>query len=797
MAGAEIGETLRQIGRLFAGGAVAGLGDAALLGRFVAGRDEEAFAALVARHGPMVLAVCRGTLRDPADAEDAFQATFLALVRQARSVRTEESLGGWLYRVARRIAARANFESARRRVREQADAKTSATMEGPSADRAFPELHDEIDRLPASYRRSVVLCYLEGRTHAEAARELRCGEATVRRRLAGARERLRARLERRGVTSASALAALELARPVAVPAAWVEATVAAAAGRAVTESAARLASAAVATLTQARWTRVAAILIVGLGVTAAGVGASQRDDPPAAKPEVKDAPQAKDGPRLHWVHLVSDVRGETWANLDDGREFRKAADEVSFLESTKHELFTYKGKGPIALTKARTYLDMRDRFGRPVPPAAFDVVEDFPADAPKAAPELERKTAHVFMDYEIETIDGHRLGRIDQYVRDALGEARVEMQIWVDLDARRTIRRRRRLGIAEQHKVHREFETTFFDYPATGPADLAALGVPKDTPVVDVEKNKRSWQWADQAPEVRRVITGQADAIRRFPRDFRGVTEEFAGRLLLEYWSAREDYIDLWCGSKTGDARFALDDIQPRHFRADEQEHIDRPRDLAGEILGAWGDLPADRIAAWFPFKRSVNIRLIDGKRTYNLTRFFVAADQPRRTELHILGGGFDELPEPMNLQWPVINWNRREMSAAPPGPDTARGHLVIKTDSDDWHNLFECDPARDFIADRQVEWEKRKDRWNVVETRAVRWKRLPNGSWYVAAWRRRQSKEGVAAPGTLPKEWNDPDIQRTEITPLPPDGFPKDIFDGPLFLEHARQGGAIIEVDQ
>src|SRR5436309_3549653 len=106
MTEAPIGDTLRQIGRLFDGGAVAGLGDAALLRRFATAGDEEAFAGLVARHGPMVLAVCRATLRDPGDAEDAFQATFLALVRQARSIRVEESLGGWLYRVARRVAAR-------------------------------------------------------------------------------------------------------------------------------------------------------------------------------------------------------------------------------------------------------------------------------------------------------------------------------------------------------------------------------------------------------------------------------------------------------------------------------------------------------------------------------------------------------------------------------------------------------------------------------------------------------------------------------------------------------------------
>jgi hypothetical protein len=513
--------------------------------------------------------------------------------------------------------------------------------------------------------------------------------------------------------------------------------------------------------------------------------------------QAKDAPKEQDGPKIHWVHLTSDIHGETWACLDDGREFTRSGDTVSFLDAPKHDLLTFDGKGPIVLTKARTYVDMRDRFGRPVPPAAFDVVEDFPADAPKKAPELERKTARVFMDYDIETVDGHRLGRMDQYVRDALGEPRVETQLWIDLDARRTIRRRRRLQVAAQYKFGREFETTFFDYPATGPADLAALGVPKDTPVVDVEKNERSWKWADQTPEVRRAITGQAEAIRRFPRDFRAVTEEFAGRLVLEYWSAREEYIDGWCGSKTGDLQFALDDIQPRHYTADNQEAFNRPRGLAEDLLGPWADLPVDRVVAWFPLEKSGNIALLDGKRTYRLTRFFVAADKPRRTEVHVLSGGFDQLPRPLDEQWELVGWNRREMSAVPPGPDTTPGCLVIKTARDDLQNLFECDPARDFIAARKTAWRKDKDKWDVIETRAVRWKRLPGGSWFVAAWEQRQSKAGVAAPGKRPTDWREADLQRTEITPLVPDGFPKDIFDGPLFLERARQGGAIIEVDQ
>src|ERR1700691_6166533 len=116
MAIQTLGSTLRQINRLFADGAVTGLSDAQ---RFVGRRDSEAFEAIVARHGPMVLSVCRGILRDPNDAEDAFQATFLILVKKAGSIRGRVVLGGWLYQVAHRVAIQANIASARRRIRER------------------------------------------------------------------------------------------------------------------------------------------------------------------------------------------------------------------------------------------------------------------------------------------------------------------------------------------------------------------------------------------------------------------------------------------------------------------------------------------------------------------------------------------------------------------------------------------------------------------------------------------------------------------------------------------------------
>ena len=119
MAIETLGAALRQLNRLFADGVVAGLSDAQLLERFLAQGDAAAFEALVGRHGPMVLSVCRAIVRDPHDAEDAFQATFLVLVKKGGTIRGRDALGGWLHRVAHRVAIQANAAAARRRTMER------------------------------------------------------------------------------------------------------------------------------------------------------------------------------------------------------------------------------------------------------------------------------------------------------------------------------------------------------------------------------------------------------------------------------------------------------------------------------------------------------------------------------------------------------------------------------------------------------------------------------------------------------------------------------------------------------
>jgi RNA polymerase sigma factor (sigma-70 family) len=235
------GELFGHLETLFRIGTVVGLSDAELLERFVAGRDEAGeanFRALVARHGPMVLRVCRSVLDDPHDAEDAFQVTFLALARKAGSIRKHGSLGSWLHGTALRVAKKAQIAARRRLARESRVAEARATIASasqPSIDdtELMPILHEEIERLPANYRAPIVLCYLEGMTHDQAALELGWPVGTVRGRLARARDLLRSRLTRRGLALAAGLevsGSLADAAFVRLPATLVEATVGAAIG---------------------------------------------------------------------------------------------------------------------------------------------------------------------------------------------------------------------------------------------------------------------------------------------------------------------------------------------------------------------------------------------------------------------------------------------------------------------------------------------------------------------------------------------------------------------------------------
>ncbi len=227
MAGVDLGIVLRRFRRLLDRPGYSTPTDAEVLGRFVAERDEAAFELLVWRHGPSVLSLCRRLLGREQDAEDAFQAAFLTLARRAHTIGRRQSVGSWLFKVAYRVALRARQRAGRAAVLSLAGQPEPAReMPDPSDGEVRALLDEEVSRLPDKYRAAVVLCYLEGKTSTEAARELGCPRGTIDSRLAWARQRLRQRLLRRGVglSVAGLVAVLAPAAPAAVPAALVPAT---------------------------------------------------------------------------------------------------------------------------------------------------------------------------------------------------------------------------------------------------------------------------------------------------------------------------------------------------------------------------------------------------------------------------------------------------------------------------------------------------------------------------------------------------------------------------------------------
>ncbi len=330
MAHERLHGTLRHLRRVFDGEQAAGTTDAQLLERFLSRHDEAAFELLVWRHERMVLSVCRRVLHDDHEAEDAFQATFLVLVRKAGSIGRREAVASWLYRVAYRCALRARKARAKRSAEPGHD--LTATEARPAASSEETDLwlllQDEVARLPEKYRAPFVLCYLEGKTYDEAAGQLTCPKGTLSTRLTKARELLRDRLVRRGVTlSAGALAVVlgEQAARAAVPATLIDSTVRAALAYAAGKGAAAgVVPARVAFLTEGviqamGWTRfkmTATGFVLAAAMLAGGVLADQR---PAAKqaaaPKVPTKPAAgtrapSDQERLQGVWRIVSVTAD-------------------------------------------------------------------------------------------------------------------------------------------------------------------------------------------------------------------------------------------------------------------------------------------------------------------------------------------------------------------------------------------------------------------------------------------------------------------------------------------------------
>jgi RNA polymerase sigma factor (sigma-70 family) len=260
--------------------------DSQLLQAFLNRRDDEAFAELVRRHGPMVYSVCRRLLSDPHAADDAFQATFLVLAKKAPKLTDQSSAAPWLYGVACRVARRARRAWCRRRVHES---RAVAPAGSAAPDAAWEELRlvldEELNRLPEGLRAPLILCYLQGRTRDEAAAQLGCTFGALKRRLEDGRALLRSRLARRGVT----LAVTGLAAAVSeseLPAALVEQTLTVVHGAAAPAAVADLIPSAFA----ARWkVLIAAAVVVGTIVTGTiiAIPAKAPTDVPRALPKAE------------------------------------------------------------------------------------------------------------------------------------------------------------------------------------------------------------------------------------------------------------------------------------------------------------------------------------------------------------------------------------------------------------------------------------------------------------------------------------------------------------------------------
>ena len=335
MANSQLSEVIRHLRRTVLLRDEAELTDEQLLEDYLRHRKEGALAALVFRHGPMVWGVCRRVLREHHDAEDAFQATFLVLVRKAASVVPREMVANWLYGVAHQTALKARAVTAKRRARERqmTEMPEPATAEPDLWNDLQPLLDQELSRLPDKYRVAIVLCDLEGTTRKEAARQIGVPEGTLAARVARGRVMLAKRLARHGLVVAGGALATMLAQQLAsaaVPTCVVASTIKAAclfaAGPAV---AAGVIPTPVAALTQGvlqtmLLSKIKAVTAVLLVVSALGVGANRLlvpiqaaqggDEPKQVQPKEPEAmpaqtPPQKDKPRIDVAPLCD---GEFW-----------------------------------------------------------------------------------------------------------------------------------------------------------------------------------------------------------------------------------------------------------------------------------------------------------------------------------------------------------------------------------------------------------------------------------------------------------------------------------------------------
>ena len=375
----KAGAAGRQFEVIWASGTLAELSDSQLLSRYVGARRgdtwaEAAFRELVNRHGPMVMGVCRQILRNHHDADDAFQATFLVLVRKASSIRVDDSLAPWLCSVAYRTACRARELAARYRSIDEVEIEEPADscLEGTFQFDLRPLLHEELDRLPGKFRDAIVLCHLEGKSHEEAARLLQTPIGTVNSRLSRGRRLLRSQLERRGVVVPSALFSANwlagTTTTVALP--LLESTIAAAIGSAPAKAVPALVLSLTHGVLKTMWLRKAttnaiAVVLIGAGTGSLAVWAhwpspKAKESAPGNGP-VK-SPAGENAGELAWAGVSASTRAQPRT------QSQAAVDEARTADGPVGPLDCLPADCPISIA-ASTLSRMIDQFHQPSQPS--------------------------------------------------------------------------------------------------------------------------------------------------------------------------------------------------------------------------------------------------------------------------------------------------------------------------------------------------------------------------------------------------------------------------------------------
>lgn len=387
-----VDQLIKFVGRLrtvLASPEFAGYTDGDLLQRYVRQRDEAAFEALVRRHGPMVMGVCRRVLHNEHDAEDAFQAAFLVLVRKAATLRSPGMVGNWLYGVAYRTALEARKAAAKRRVKEANVVPQSVSPEDPWA-HLRPVLDQELEQLPEKYQAVLVLCDLEGKTRKEAARHLGCPEGTVASRLATARTILAKRLARHGLTISGGALAMTLSRHAlaCVPSSLVSSTIRAASILAAGQAAATgLIPAKVVALTEGvmkgmLMNKLKTVTAVGMLAALTCLGASlfmpaskaggqpnqtpenssankPKADTPnrKAKDTSKDNVAEKEAARMKgtWKVVTGEIDGQPLSPPEKQAKWEITADKIAWKANKSEALFTFK----VDPTRKPTEIDLQ------------------------------------------------------------------------------------------------------------------------------------------------------------------------------------------------------------------------------------------------------------------------------------------------------------------------------------------------------------------------------------------------------------------------------------------------------